>query len=266
MRNVSAEGVEETPRPVVAIGNEYESGLVFPEHSHRRAQLLYAASGVVTVFTEEGSWVVPPHRAVWIPSGVRHSVRMGGRVSMRSIYVEPEAGRAARLPYACRVVEVSGLLRALLEEAVDLPPTYQLKGRDGRIMSLILDEIRLMPVLPLRTPLPMEPRLAQVCHALLQSPEIPVEIDEVAGKLGMSRSTFTRLFRSETKMSFGQWQQQARLLASLSRIAAGEPVTRVAIDLGYASPSAFTAVFRKVLGVPPSRYFSALPDGTSTGA
>jgi len=40
------------------------------------------------------------------------------------------------------------------------------------------------------------------------------------------------------------------------RLGNGEPVTRVATDLGYSSPSAFTSVFRKVLGEVPSRYFA----------
>jgi AraC-like DNA-binding protein len=57
-------------------------------------------------------------------------------------------------------------------------------------------------------------------------------------------------------MSFGPWRRQALLLASLSRLAAGEPVTNIALDLGYDSPSAFTAMFRRTLGVTPSRYFA----------
>ena len=40
--------------------------------------------------------------------------------------------------------------------AVDLPAEYDLDGRDGRVMALLLDEIRRMPVLPLSTPLPRE--------------------------------------------------------------------------------------------------------------
>jgi AraC-like DNA-binding protein len=47
-----------------------------------------------------------------------------------------------------------------------------------------------------------------------------------------------------------------RLLEAVRRMAAGAPVTHVALDLGYASPSAFAAMFRKTLGVPPSRYFA----------
>jgi AraC-like DNA-binding protein len=59
-------------------------------------------------------------------------------------------------------------------------------------------------------------------------------------------------------MSFNAWRQQACLLAALTRLSNGASITEVALDLGYRSSSAFTAVFRRILGAPPSRYL-ALP-------
>jgi AraC-like DNA-binding protein len=56
-------------------------------------------------------------------------------------------------------------------------------------------------------------------------------------------------------MSFRAWRQQLRLLRGLELLAAGAPVTRVALDLGYESTSAFTAMFRRVLGTTPTAYF-----------
>jgi AraC-like DNA-binding protein len=152
------------------------------------------------------------------------------------------------------VIGVSPLLHALLLEAVDLPPHYALDSRDGRVMALLVDEIRRMPALALNTPLPRERRLAALCRALLDAPTLDADIDVMAARAGMSRRHFTRLFREQTGMSFGAWRQQACLLAALTRLGRGEPVTQVALDLGYASPSAFTAAFRRVLGMPPSRY------------
>ena len=256
MENVFVDSIDDDKRPVIATGNEYEARLEIPEHSHWREQLLYPSRGVVTVNTRHGSWVVPPERGIWIPANVVHSARMSGQVSMRSVYVHPRSARAARLPKSCCVVEVSPLLRALLEAAVDLPLGYKENGRESRIMALILDEIRATPVLPLSAPLPSNPALASLCRELLGKPETGVSIDQLAQGLGMSRSTFTRRFREETGLSFVKWRQQARFLEALRRIAAGDAITQVALDTGYASPSAFTSAFRQVLGRPPSRYFS----------
>lgn len=256
MRNARADAYENTPRDVIATGNEYPPHYVLPSHSHRRGQLLYASTGVITTITSEGSWVVPPRRAVWIPPGVAHEVHMGGPVTTRSAYVTPEAGQAAGLPTRCRVIAVSALLHELLMEAVDLPAEYELDGRDGRLMTLLLDEIRRMPVLPLNTPLPREKRLAALCRELLDRPSLDTTIDDMARRAGMSRRHFTRTFREETGMSFAAWRQQACLLAALTRLGNGEAITQVAMDLGYGNPSAFTAAFRRVLGMAPSRYLS----------
>ena len=256
MRNARADTYENTPRDVIATGNEYPSHYVLPSHSHRRGQLLYASTGVITTITSEGSWVVPPRRALWIPPGVAHEVHMGGPVTTRSAYVTPDAARAAGLPTRCQVIAVSPLLHELLMEAVDLPAEYELDGRDGRLMTLLLDEIRRMPALPLNTPLPREKRLAALCRELLERPSQETRIDDMARRAGMSRRHFTRTFREETGMSFTAWRQQACLLAALTRLGNGETITQVAMDLGYGNPSAFTAAFRRILGMAPSRYLS----------
>lgn len=256
MRNTRVIHYEDTPRDVVATGNDYPPHFVLPSHAHKRGQLLYASSGVLSVSTDEGSWVVPPQRALWIPAGVMHEVHMDGSVSTRSAYITPAAAAAAELPGHCQVISVSPLLDALLQEAVDLPVLYALDGRDGRVMALLVDEIRRMPALPLSTPLPRDRRLAALCRALQKKPSLDMDIDGMASRAGMSRRSFTRLFREQTGMSFSAWRQQACLLAALTRLGRGEPVTQVALDLGYSSPSAFTSVFHRVLGAPPSRYFS----------
>jgi AraC-like DNA-binding protein len=254
MRNARIVHYEDTPRDVVITGNDYPPHYVLPRHDHRRGQLLYAVTGVVTVITDEGSWVVPPRRALWIPARVAHEIRMSGAVSTRSVYVRKEA--STPLPARCRVIGVSLLLHALLLEAVDLPAEYALDGRDGRLMALLLDEIAAMPALPLNTPLPRDPRLLRLCRALMTAPALEIDIDAMAHKAGMSRRSFTRLFREQTGMSFSTWRQQACLLAALTRLGDGEPITRVAVDLGYSSASAFTAAFRRVLGAAPSRYLA----------
>ncbi|MCP1374858.1 helix-turn-helix domain-containing protein [Dyella lutea] len=259
MRNTRVTAYEDTPRDVVATGNDYLPHRVLPSHSHKRGQLLYAATGVLTVITQAGGWMVPPHRALWIPPGVEHEVRMSGGVSTRSAYVHRDAVQRLGLPDRCRVIHVSPLLHALLMEAVDLPAEYALDGRDGRVMALLLDEVAAAPELPLTTPLPGDPRLARLCRALLEAPALEVDIDAMAYKAGMSRRSFTRLFRAQTGMSFALWRQQACLLAALALLGQGLPVTRVATEIGYASASAFTAAFRRVLGAPPSRYLQ--PDG-----
>ncbi|SEJ88355.1 AraC-type DNA-binding protein [Achromobacter sp. NFACC18-2] len=251
MRNTHIDRHDGLARPVVAIGNDYPRGELLPDHAHRRAQLLYGATGVMHVATRDGNWVVPPQRAVWIPAGVTHRVRMLG-VSTRSAYIEPGAARAGSK--SCEVIEVSPLLRALLLEAVDMPAAYDPRGRDGALAALLLHEVERAAVLPLHIPLPRDKRLAPLCRAFIAAPDARLPPQEWADRLHMSARTFSRTFRRLTGMAYSEWRQRACVVLALARLAEGEPVTAIALDFGYQSPAAFSTMFRRVLGRPPKEY------------
>lgn len=246
--------IEAAAGDVVAAAADYPDGHRVAPHSHRRSQLLHALSGVVLVSTAQGRWIVPPDHAMWIPAGITHAVEMIGEVRMRSAYVLP--GAASDLPSALHVLAMTGLMRSLVVEAVDL----QGEGDDERaaaIMRLILLEIPRLPVRPFALPLPSDQRLARLCRAFLDSPTPHVTIDDWADRAGMSRRGFTRTFQRETGLSLSLWRRQATLLAALPRLSSGVPVTTVALDLGYDSAPAFTTMFRQMLGVSPRGYLAA---------
>jgi AraC-like DNA-binding protein len=254
MRNTLVDPFEDIPRGVVVTANDYPAGLTFPAHTHRRGQFAFAACGAISVATPEGRWLVPPRRACWVPGGMPHEMTMSGPVTMLNAFVAPDQVEAARLGARCCVYGVSSLLRQLLEEAVDLPAMYDVDGRAGKLMALLVAEISSMPRLSLHAPLPEDPRLARACRWLFDAPSIAASLDMMAARAGMSRRTFTRFFREQTGVSFAQWRQQVCLLAAIARLSEGQPVTRVALDLGYASPSAFASAFRRILGETPSQY------------
>jgi AraC-like DNA-binding protein len=244
--------VEDIARPIVGIGNEYPAAFELDWHTHRRGQLLYAARGVVVVSTARGAWVAPPERAVWTPGGCSHAVRMVGAVSTRSVLIEPDAHGS--LGESNRVIQVSSLLRSLLEAACDIPPEYDTVGRDGILMTLLLEELVRAPTVPLAVPFPKTASLARKCQAFLENPTPHDTIDLWSDDLGMGRRAFTRTFRRETGLSFGAWRQQACILIALPRLAAGASVTAIAFDLGYDSAAAFTTMFKRIVGVAPSHY------------
>lgn len=255
MRNVHATKADALPGPIVATANEYQTGHRVPRHRHRRSQLLYASTGIMVVGTEAGRWIVPPERAVWIPAGMAHEIHTLAQVSTRSVYIEP--GLGAALPTDCRVIAISALLRELLLETADLPLDAGKGSRSDLIFSLIVQEIERAQVLPLDIPFPADARLAKRCRAYLEHPSPHETIDDWCRDLTMSRRTFTRRFRAETGVSFTNWCRQAAIFAALPRLAAGEAITPLAFDLGYESASAFATMFKRVIGVPPSRYLAA---------
>ncbi|AJY39131.1 helix-turn-helix transcriptional regulator [Burkholderia humptydooensis] len=182
---------------------------------------------------------------------------MRGPVTMLNAFVSPNAADAARMPDRCCVYGVSSLsslLKQLLDEAVDVPAMYDIGGRDGKLMALLVAEMASMRRLSLHAPLPIDPRLARACRRLFDAPSIAIGLDAMAAEAGMSRRTMTRLFRMQTGESFAEWREQVCLLAAIERLSEGQAVTRVALDRGYASPSAFPSAFRRVLGEAPTRH------------
>jgi AraC-like DNA-binding protein len=244
---------QQVARPIAAMAKDFAAGFHVTRHHHERAQLVFATSGVMQVTAAGGIWVVPPQRALWIPSAIEHEIRCAGAVAMRTLYIHPDA--AGALPRSVCVLAVQPLLRELILEAVKLPVDYGESERDGRIMALILDELRALPILPLHLPMPNDKRLVRICQAIMAAPALRRALPEWGDVVGASSRTLARLFLRETGMSFGAWCRQARLLDAVARLAQGQKVTSVALDLGYDSPSAFTSMFRRHLATTPSRYF-----------
>lgn len=235
--------------PIVGIEDEYDAGFVDPSHHHSRDQLLYASAGVMSVTTEKASFVIPPQRAIWIPRGVEHEVSCRGCVSLRTLYFTDE-----QVAGDCRVIEVTDLLRALIVEVARLGCRYVLTDRNERLIALLRVELAAMPSAGFQATMPRDYRLLRVCRAILADPAGQQHLDDLAALAGMGRRTFTRAFRAETGMSLAIWRQQVRLMQALSLLAGGQPITTVAFDVGYDSPSAFTAMFHRFFGVPPSQY------------
>jgi AraC-like DNA-binding protein len=251
VRNVPLDDVDSIERPVLAIGTDYPQGHLLEFHRHRRAQLLYGATGIMQVDTADATWTVPTARAVLIPSNTDHQVLMDG-VSTRSLYIEPSA--VPWFPTRCQVVDVSPLLRALLLAAVDLPAAYDPHGRDGALVGLILHEIQALTPLPLDLPMPSRDDLRSRCQAFASAPSIRELPGEWAAALNLSDRTFNRVFRAETGLTFQQWRQRACVLLAIRLLSAGMTVTQTAAALGYDTPAAFSAMFVKQVGSTPKSF------------
>ncbi|WP_150719505.1 AraC family transcriptional regulator [Pandoraea capi] len=244
--------------PVAIVATNPPSRTVYPEHSHRHGQLIHAIAGVMIVRTTAGNWVVPTGRAVWVPGATSHSIEMADDVEMRTVFVDPDVRHS--LPATCSVITVRPLLRELILEACELAQgnaSPDDSTRDGRVLGLILDEIERAPPLSLHVPLPRHRAVAALCIELLQDPSQPAVLADWARRAHMNERTLARVLKRETGMTHATWCRHARVLLSLPRLAAGASILTLALEHGYDSPSAFSTMFRKILGVPPSEYFSS---------
>jgi AraC-like DNA-binding protein len=253
-RSTNPEDYQHVSHAVAAMPKDFAAGFEILPHRHARAQLIHATAGTMRVSTEDGVWVVPPQRALWVPGGVTHGIVMLSDTTMRTLYVRGDA--AAAMPTVCRVLSVSPLLRELIVRATELPVQYDESGPAGHVVALILSELQGLQSLPLQLPMPRDPRLRGLCTTLLDATGDQRPLEAWARSINVSARTLARRFQNETGLSFGAWRQQARVLEAMGRLGGGEPVTQVALDLGYESVSAFSAMFHRATGAPPSQFRS----------
>jgi AraC-like DNA-binding protein len=238
---------------VTTLTHEYPAGHAIPYHFHDRGQLVYATRGVMTVRTTEGAWVVPTHRAVWIPATVPHSIAMSGPVSMRTLYLARRLGKT--LPRSCCVITVPPLLRELILQACALGTLNRRRRSEQHLIDVILDQLQVIETVALQLPNPDDPRALRVATVLISNPSNRRSLSQLCRSAGASKRTIERLFQSEIGMSLGKWRQQLRLMHAMRHLAEGVKVTTAALEAGYSTPSAFISSFRKALGTTPTAYF-----------
>src|SRR5713226_1881110 len=238
---------------ITTLSHDYPAGHVIPLHFHDRDQLVYASRGVMTVRTSDGAWVVPTHRAVWIPAAVPHTITMSGTVAMRTLYLRPRLARA--LPRDCCVVNVSPLLKELILKACTFPALKKTIKWQGRLIHVIIDQFEAIQMVPLQLPNPSDPRALRVAEVLLADPSDRRPLMHICKVAGASRRTVERLFQEDVGMTFGKWRQQLRLMQAMRLLAEGAKVTHAALESGYSTPSGFISMFRKTLGTTPTMYF-----------
>lgn len=237
---------------MTALSYDYISGHEVVEHFHREDQLVFACKGVMTIRTNEGVWIVPPQRAVWIPDGIAHSIRMAGGVSMRTLYFAQKFVKA--LPRHCFVMNVSPLLRELILHACISAKLTTKVAKEKRVIELIIDQLDSHNMIPLQLQLPTDQRAKRIADVLIANPGDRRLLEELCEESGASKRTIERLFQEQTLLTFGKWRQQLRILHSIPMLASGDKVINVALEAGYNSPSAYISAFRKVLGTTPSHY------------
>ncbi|WP_201295125.1 MULTISPECIES: helix-turn-helix transcriptional regulator [Nocardia] len=227
------------------------AGHWFELHEHPQHQIAWAARGVLAVEVGDSRWVLPPTRALWIPAGIAHRTGTSDGAAMRGIFLDP-----GRCPIAFGAPTMLRVTR-LLHELFDLLTTaHTTRERRARAEAVVFDLLEPVEVIPIGAHRPTDPRARQVADALAADPADPRTLAEFAAHVAASPRTLARLFVAETGLGFGQWRTQIRLAASLPLLAAGLPIARIAGRVGYATPSAYVAAFRRAVGVSPGRYFA----------
>ncbi len=238
---------------ITTLTHDYPAGHVVPLHFHDRDQLVYASQGVMTVRTRNGTWVVPPHRAVWIPAEIPHTITMSGLVAMRTLYLKPRLAKG--LPRDCCVINVSTLLKELILHACTVRTFKKSVKWQMHLVAVILHQLEAVQRIPLQLPHLSDPRLVRIAEILMSDPCDSRTLAQLCKGAGAGKRSIERLFQQKIGMTFGKWRQQLRLMQGMRLLAEGAKVTHAALESGYSTPSAFASMFKKALGITPSSYF-----------
>ncbi|MDE2430579.1 MAG: helix-turn-helix transcriptional regulator [Burkholderiales bacterium] len=237
-------------RPLRLAARDLLSGQTLDAHTHPWGQLTYTPHGMLQVIADGNTWFVPTMRAIWIPPDIPHEVRMLEPSKLRVLQIH--ANHSPFPGKQCRVLEVSALLRELI---LSLGQLNQPGEKENHLIAVILDELVAAKALPINLALPKDKRLNSLCEMLLADPASAMTLEDFAQQVGASSRTLSRLFEQELNMSFNAWRQQMRLARATPLVASGMSLSQVASELGYASQSAFSAMFKKTFGVSPSTFF-----------
>lgn len=242
--------------PVVAVVLDLPGLAYMPPHTHDHGRLIHSVDGTINVVCTGQSWLLPPHRALWLPPGTLHEMSTRSTARMRSLDFVPRL--AASLPREPFSISVSPMLRALIHRAVEIGTAYHDDRHHLTLLKAIPREILLSQRSQIAIPFTADRRLVKVCRSLLVGRDLKMPLDYWADSAGASRRTLERLFVSETGMTFVEWRQHALMHLAIGRLVGGASISQICLDLDILSTSAFHRVFRRVFKTTPARYLKEL--------
>lgn len=257
-------------QPIRALKMQMTASVQVLPHRHHWAQVVFSDTGVVQVNTPSCAYIVPPRHAVWIPPDVDHAAVLLEHAELFSVYVyvpgeDRQTEHNVWCPrwQHCQVFKVSSLLHALVVSLNELAGAVDQRSRYQAICTLIQAEFDDAKELAIGVVMPEDRRLRALCHSFLNEPSQQKTLKELATQAGASLSTVSRLFQSQLGMSFSQWRQQALLAQAISLAAQKISISRISLELGYATPSAFTAMVTGLVGIPPKKLFYGFSEARS---
>ncbi|MGH1492553.1 MAG: AraC family transcriptional regulator [Acidimicrobiales bacterium] len=214
--------------------------------------LVFAHSGLFTAMTDDQAWTIPANRALCVPDGTRVRIETTRRAAIRCLYLDESL---AALGDELRVVNLTPLTRELMSHAVATAPMSLETPANEATIVLLAERLANEPGAPLHLALPADEAAKEVASSMMCNPAL--DLADHLRAANANRRTVERRFKSETRMSLGQWRRRARILAAVTMLSRGDSVTRVAVTVGYASPSSFVSAFRSELGSPPREFMQA---------
>lgn len=244
-------------RPPVAVFHRRFRGFAASTHSHDECQLLIPLNGRMHMVAGGRSHMLAPDTAVWLPPGVPHSfVHVDGQLEFLAVEVEPGHGPA--LPQAAAgqplVVRTAGLKWLAQAMALELDEP----GEDSdRLLRSCLDTLYLYLERALAPTAVQEEatssEVSLVIQAILAGYADELRVPELAAMVGLSPRQLERRFLKEVGRTPKRFIVEVRVGAAEELLRTTDlPIARIALDVGFQTPSHFTDTFKALTGRTPN--------------
>ena len=237
---------------------------IYPQHRHAWGEFVYSFSGVMEVKLADRHYLAPPQYGIWLPPQVEHVGMNRHEACHCSLYLAPP--HSDRLPGMPCALTVSPLVRSLLDHLRQHPPGLPMTEAQERLLQVLVDQLAAAPCAGSYLPTSDDPLLGPVLAALEARPADNRSLIELAKAVNTSERTLMRRCQRELGMSLAEWRQRLRVVKAMPLLEAGRKVEAIALDLGYASASAFITMFRRMTSVTPDEFRRGMRAGSVTRA
>lgn len=246
--------IDQLPVPIFFRTEHMPAHATYPPLRHAWGEFVYSFSGVTEVKAGTQHFLTPPHLGLWIAPDTDHTGFNHQEAVHCSLYIRRDL--CGRMPRQSCAVIVSPLLRAMLEHLRELPDDEAAGRAHARLLRVLVDQIAACPTTGSFIPHTEKPALEAILQSLREHPEDKRTLAELAADFHMTERTLIRRCQKELGMSLTEWRQRLRLINALPLLRDGHSVESVALGLGYATSSAFIAMFRRLTGTSPARFVS----------
>lgn len=246
--------------PVAAWSGHLAQGAHWQAMGDDHARVMFCFDGLMRVETGAGRWFIPDRFGLWLPPGTAAQVQVAHRAEFQTLLLHPRFARRPGLPDHPVMLRATPLMRGIgrrlapTDTATDTAAAPLTRPERRRLGWVALDEIARLDRPDLHLPGGKDARLARVMSHLLAHPGDANSLALLASRAGISTRTLSRLFQHETGLSWRDWRDRMRFVLAVEGVQLGRSSTELAAALGYSSPSAFVAAFRRQAGVSPSQW------------